>query len=145
MLLSELNQINESVQFTPEEQKRAMARLQPLVDANGEIDLEKFFNKEMELSAGGMDIPLTAYSVKRVNLSQLYPTQDVIEIKWVQAVLNNQGRTQGLAFVAIADQMTIVDGHHRIVAEIAAGRQTVEVNLTKITSDDDGEMVFIPG
>ena len=145
MLLSELNQINESVQFTPDEQKRALAQLQPLVDANGEIDLEKFFNKELELSAGGIDIPLTAYSVKRVNLSQLYPTQDVIEIKWVQAVLNNQGRTQGLAFVAITDQMTIVDGHHRIVAEIAAGRRTVEVNLTRITFDDDGEMMFTPG
>lgn len=145
MLVLELLQINESMQFTPQEQQRAATYLQPFVDSNGEIDLERFFDKEMQLSAGGFTIPPDAFSVKTVDIFQLYPTQDVVELKWVQAVLANQGRTQGLPEVAITDQMTIIDGHHRVVANIAAGRKAMAVRLTRATFDDQHEMSFVPG
>lgn len=130
--------------FTPTELVQARATLDQYTDQDGNIDLQELMDKEQQLSPAGMMDDTAQFSTKTVSLFDLYPSQDVVERKWVDAVLNGSARTQKLPVVAIVDQPTIVDGHHRIAAALAAGRKSIDVQLTRYQQDGD-EMEFVAG
>lgn len=78
-------------------------------------------------------------TIEEVNINSIYPCQQVINktkiIELILYIKNNEvpGYPIGLK---IGEDIYLLDGHHRVSAQILSGRKTVMIHLTTLSEDN---------
>ena len=82
-----------------------------------------------------------------VNISDIRITQPNIQSNKVKQIIANINATTPINAVQFVDgEMAIYDGHHRLVANWALGKQTINVNLVKLNQTKyDASGIDTPG
>ena len=69
-----------------------------------------------------------------VNISDIQITQPNIQSNKVKQIIANINKTPHINAVQFPDgEIAIYDGHHRLVANWVLGKQTIDVNLVKLS------------
>ena len=124
--------------FTEQQRTVALSKLRQLTDGLGDVAIRKVLGPVEGPGLIGYGVPASAWKTQRIPVSELHPTQSEVESKWVEAVLNDQGRTSGAVKVVVIDgKRLILDGHHRVVACALAGINEVEAHVAVVTGVDD--------
>jgi hypothetical protein len=73
------------------------------------------------------------HHIKIINISDIHITQPNIQANKVKEMMPNIDKTPRINVVQFTDgEMSIYDGHHRLIANWALGNTKIKVNLVKI-------------
>lgn len=132
---------NAHPKYKPKEQQRAKTILATMPDGQwkGEKETKAIFGHAVEgkwnYPTSDREIP-EGGEVQLIALSHLIPTQGTVETKKIEEFLGNKRYANQGRPVAIRDATTgkyyLQDGHHRVSADLMAGRKTAEIEVVTV-------------
>ena len=85
-------------------------------------------------------------NIETVDISNIHITQPNIQSNKVKYIIEHINNIPIINVVQFDDELAIYDGHHRLVANWALGKQHIKVNLVKLNvSKYDASGIDTPG
>lgn len=136
------------------EEHQVNVALQKLQAAShgGMVDVGAVLGKDVETALNYADMsqpPAESLRVETLTLTNLIPIQEDVEVDHVAAYINGNGRSGKDLILVVRDeagQLLIQDGHHRVVAAVLMGAQTIQAQVATvdyIDNDNDFNAVVV--